>query len=463
MNWVLLGVLLYVAAQLAIGLWVARGIRSEHDYLLAGRRFGYGLATFSFFATWFGAETCLGSAGAVFQRGLSGTSADPFGYGGCLILMGLVFAAPLWRRRLTTLADLFRTRYSPGVERLAVLMMVPTSVLWAAAQIRAFGQVLHASSDLGEFWGITLAAGVAIFYTGWGGMRADVLTDFIQGVMIILGLVVLVVVVFPGTAEVKTAWTAIEPARLDLFGGFQNGWEAVEAWAIPVCGSVVAQELVARVLATRSSAVARRSALMGGGLYLLVGLIPVWLGLVGLTWFPTLEDPEQIIPRIAQKHLPTLLYILFTGALVSAILSTVDSTLLAAASLTAHNLILPLRPASTEAGKVQWSRAGVAGFGVIAWGLALRSDSILGLVENASAFGSAGIFVLLVLGLFTRFGGRASAYGALIAGLAVWGWGSTMGGWPLVYLPALGAALAAYVALGWWDRDRSRGVAPAGK
>ncbi|RMH60973.1 MAG: sodium:solute symporter, partial [Bacteroidetes bacterium] len=144
----LIGVFGYVLVQLGIGLYVSRRIRTEDDYLIAGRQLGYGLGTFTIFATWFGAETCIGAAGAIYEQGLSGGTADPFGYGVCLLLMGFVFAVPLWRHKLTTLADLFRRRYSAGVERLAVILMVPTSLLWAAAQVRAFGQVLSASSGL---------------------------------------------------------------------------------------------------------------------------------------------------------------------------------------------------------------------------------------------------------------------------------------------------------------------------
>jgi Na+/proline symporter len=117
MSWLLGGVLLYVVSQLAIGVAVSRRQRTEGDYLLAGRSLGYPLAIFSIFATWFGAETCIGSAGAIYEQGISGGSADPFGYALCLLLAGLVFAAPLRRRGYVTLADLYRERYSPGVER----------------------------------------------------------------------------------------------------------------------------------------------------------------------------------------------------------------------------------------------------------------------------------------------------------------------------------------------------------
>jgi Na+/proline symporter len=87
-------------------------------------------------ATWFGTETVLGSAGRVSGDGLSGAQGEPFAYAVSIVVMGLLFAVPLWRRGLTTFGDLFRDRFSPGVEWLTVILLVPGSVLWAAAQIR---------------------------------------------------------------------------------------------------------------------------------------------------------------------------------------------------------------------------------------------------------------------------------------------------------------------------------------
>ena len=130
MNWLLVALLGYLAAQLAIGVWVAPRIRTEGDYLIAGRQLGYPLTVFSIFATWFGAETCIASAGRAYREGVSLTTAEPFAYGLCLVLMGLVFAVPLWHRKLTTLADLFRTRFSVAVERTAAIIMIPSSLLW---------------------------------------------------------------------------------------------------------------------------------------------------------------------------------------------------------------------------------------------------------------------------------------------------------------------------------------------
>ena len=149
---------------------------------------------------------------------------------------------------------------------------------------------------------------------------------------------------------------------------------------------------------------------------------------------------------LAQQHLSTLLYVLFAGALISAILSTVDSCLLAAASLVSHNLVVPLLPRMSERGKIRSARLGVVAFGAMAYAIALHAGGIYELVATASAFGSAGIFVVGLFGLFSRLGGAASAYAALVAGVVVWAAGEYWLGWSTPYLAAVAAALLAYLA-----------------
>jgi len=443
---VLIGILAYVALQLVVGLLVSRNIRSEADYLVAGRRLGYPLAVFSIFATWFGAETCIGAAGGVHAEGLKSTVQDPFGYAICVLAMGVFFAAPLWRRRLITLADLFRERYSRGVERVACILMIPTSILWAAAQLRAFGQVLaHNADGLSIPAAVAIATGVTLLYTVVGGMLADAWTDLLQGSLLMIGLVILLVLLLKN-ADAVAALRAIPEERLSFRDPGESVLSFMNRWAIPIVGSVMAQELIARVSAARSAVVARRSALLAGVIYLGFGLIPVLVGLIGPQLVPDLEDPEQILPAVAALHMSTFVYVLFVGVLVSAILSTVDSALLVAGSLLSHNLVVPLLPELGERGRLRAARSGVLLFGLIAFVLALTSDGVLELVEEASGFGSQGIFVIAVFGLFSRFGGRASAYAALLLGISVWVLAHFVLELPCDYLLALGAALAGYLA-----------------
>jgi SSS family solute:Na+ symporter len=460
MNLTLTGILIYVLVTLAIGIGISRRSRTEADYLLAGRRLNLGLASFMVFATWFGAEACIGAAGKVYAEGLGGSIADPFAYTICLLLMGFVFAVPLWRRGLTTLADLFRQRYSPGVERLAVLLMVPTSVIWAAAQVRALGQVISATSTFDVELAIAIAAGVVVVYTVYGGLFANAVTDLVQGIALMIGLIVLLVVILQVSGG-SEALTRIEPGRLQFTGGPDASFfTQLEKWAIPVIGSALAQELVAIMLGSRSAQTARRAALLGGGIYFLFGLIPVAIGLIALPLLPNLAEPEQLLPQLAQTYLSTLPFILFIGAMTAAILSTVSAALLAAAALTEHNLVVPLAPALTPLAKVRIARTAVALFGLIAYLLALHAGGVYELVEQASAFGSAGIFTIGVLGLFSRIGGPRAAYGALFAGVGTWLLGNHVWMLSTPYLASLATAASVYLLLALTEPRQTAVLSP---
>lgn len=457
MTPLLAAVLGYVVLQLIVGAWVSRNIATESDYLLAGRGLGPAMATMSLFATWFGAETCLGAAGAVYVGGLGGGRADPFGYTGCLLLMGLVFAVALRRTGAVTLGDVFRERFSPWVERLVVLMTVPASILWGAAQIRAMGQVLASLSHLSLQYTIPFAAAVVMIYTVSGGLKADVATDFIQGFALIAGLAVLGFAVVTHLGGPAAAWARVAPAQLSFAVPGESGWARhLEPWLVPILGSVTAQEMASRVLACRDERVARRSALMAAVIYLGAGAIPVFLGLLGAGLLPGLADPEQVLPRLAQIHLPPIGVVLFTGALFSAILSTVDSNLLSASALVSHNVILRVWDVRDERMRLRISRLATLAAGLVAYALAFSRDSVYRLVEESSAFGGAGMFVAMTFGLLTPFGGRWAGLAAMLTGIGTQLVGTYLLGWRTPFTTSLIVSTIAYVAVAMLEPPRAR-------
>ena len=457
MTPLLAAVLGYVVLQLIVGAWVSRNIATESDYLLAGRGLGPAMATMSLFATWFGAETCLGAAGAVYVGGLGGGRADPFGYTGCLLLMGLVFAVALRRTGAVTLGDVFRERFSPWVERLVVLMTVPASILWGAAQIRAMGQVLASLSHLSLQYTIPFAAAVVMIYTVSGGLKADVATDFIQGFALIAGLAVLGFAVVTHLGGPAAAWARVAPTQLSFAVPGESGWARhLEPWLVPILGSVTAQEMASRVLACRDERIARRSALMAAVIYLGAGAIPVFLGLLGAGLLPGLADPEQVLPRLAQIHLPPIGVVLFTGALFSAILSTVDSNLLSASALVSHNVILRVWDVRDERMRLRISRLATLAAGLVAYALAFSRDSVYRLVEESSAFGGAGMFVAMTFGLLTPFGGRWAGLAAMLTGIGTQLVGTYLLGWRTPFTTSLIVSTTAYVAVAMLEPPRAR-------
>ncbi len=267
--------------------------------------------------------------------------------------------------------------------------------------------------------------------------------------MLIVGLGALFVIVINDAggfdALVSSITAGAESVNAPRNGRPLSFLTTAEAWAIPVCGSIIAQELVSRVIATRTPTIARRSSLIAGVLYVIIGLIPAAVGLLGIRAIPNLEHAEQILPLMARQHLSIFFYMLFAGALVSAILSTVDSSLLAASGLLVHNMVLPMRASMNEARKITVQRAGTLLMGVIAYVLAMYAEGVYDLVTDASSFGSAGIFIVFVFGMFTKYGGTRTAVASLIAGAAVWIVSHYVFYFEPSYLLALGSALVFYM------------------
>jgi solute:Na+ symporter, SSS family len=456
MNWMLFAIVAYVLIQFAIGTWVSRRMSSESDYILAGRRLGTALITFSVFATYFGAEAIVASGGAVYEKGLVGALVDPVGYACAIMIVGLLFARALWSRGLTTFADLFRQRFSPGVERLVVIMLVPGSIIWAAAQVRAFGQVMSANSSLSLGTTIALAAFLVAAYAVVGGLFADAVTDLIQGIAVVLGLIILGAVAAAQFGGISASLAQVDPEQLRVGRADAGLLETLEQLAIPVCGTIVAVELISRFLGARTAQVAATGTVLGGTIYLTVGLIPVFLGLIGPRIAADVPDPEQIVPRLAEMLLPGVLYVAFAGAIISAILSTVHSALHAPASQISHNIVVRLIPDISEHGKLWAVRMTVMGLSVVTYLISVSSQRIHDLVETASAFGSAGVFVATLFALFTSFGGPASAYTSVLAGMLVWAVGKYALGLTAPYLLGLLAATVAYLAVALIERRAVR-------
>src|SRR5262249_2753628 len=277
---ILFGMLAYVLLQFAVGVWVSRHIRSETDYILAGRTLGPLLIAFSVFATWFGAEAIVATSGEVYQRGLAGATVDPVAYAAAVVISGVMLASVLWRKGLTTFADMFRERYSRQVETLVVVVLLPGSIFWAAAQIRAFGSVLSTSSGFSLTTTIVVAAILVAGYSVVGGLLADAVTDFLQGSVVIVGLIILAIAIAVNTGGIAPVLSNVEQEGLSVLAPTEGGsLKKIEQFVIAICGSLVAVELISRFLGARSASAARAGTIAGGLMYLLVGLIPVFLGL----------------------------------------------------------------------------------------------------------------------------------------------------------------------------------------
>lgn len=454
--WVIPAISFYVLLQLLIAWFASRFINTETDYLLAGRRLGLGLGAFSLFATWFGAETVIGSAGAVADQGLSGGRTDPFGYALCLVLMAILLASQMRARGYVTFGDFFRDRFGKVAEKLAAIAMIPTSLIWAAAQILAFASILTTLTALPLDASLIITVVIVVTYSTLGGMLGDVITDCIQGTVVILGLASLFYLVVDQAGGIGAAIASVDPARLTLLSADESVFAQLDGWMIPILGSLVAQEAMSRLLSTTSATVAKRACYLAAGTYLIVGMIPVLIALFGYQMITPAENRDSFLPALALEVMPPVLYVVFLGALISAILSTIDSALLSATALASHNLLLPQFPTISEKRKLIITRSFVVLSGIFCYLVARSGDSIFGLVELASYFGSAGILVCVLAGLNSRSGSGLAAVATLITGIVLTSLGEFVIDMEAPYLTAVSGCVLVYIALGCYETTRKR-------
>lgn len=184
----ILFVLLYLLFNMGIGYWASRRVHNTKDSLLAGRQLPFYISTTVVFATWFGSETLLGASSEFAAHGLLGVIEDPFGAALCLVLVGVFFAKRLYRMNLLTLGDYYRVRFNKTTEQLAAFFMVISYFGWIAAQMVALGIVMNQVFGISTTSGILIGSGIVVGYTFLGGMWSVSVTDFVQSVMIIGGL-----------------------------------------------------------------------------------------------------------------------------------------------------------------------------------------------------------------------------------------------------------------------------------
>lgn len=445
---ILAALIFYVVLQLGIAVWASRKIAGDVDYLVAGRRLGMFAVGISVFATWFGGETVMGASATIASEGIAGARAEPFGYAICLVLAALAVAGALRAKGYITLADFFRDRFGGRAEVAAACVSIPTSVIWAAAQLLALAALLATVAGLPVDITLMAVTGLVILYTLLGGLLASVVTDILQGTIVLIGLVILLFALVDHTGGPAAALASIQPEQLILIAPGESWLERLDAFAIPILGSIVAQELISRFLGSKTAKIAVRGGLLAGGLYLAVGFFPLAFGLIGAGAGFDASAGDLFLPNLAAELLPTALFVVFAGALFSAVLSTVDSALLAVSALTTENLYSRVRTKAGPREKLVAARVLTVVAGVCAYIVATRGETIYGLVELASSLGSAGLLVSLLIGLHTRFGNEWSALAALASGLiAIW-----LGDWvfeiPGAFLFSILAALGGYVLAG---------------
>lgn len=250
-------------------------------------------------------------------------------------------------------------------------------------------------------------------------MWAVSVTDSIQMVVIIVGLVIVLFMFYS-----QTSYNEIVSKSEKGFFALVNieklsWWEWFGAWITVGLGSIASQDVYQRVVSAKSESVAVRASITSGFLYLLIGLIPLMIGLIGRQLYPDfyMENKGNFISALILHKTPVWIQIVFFGALVSAILSTASGALLAPATVLAENI---LKPYFNKTNLLKTMRYSVFGLAFISVLLAFNNQSIFELVSLASSFGLVSLFLPFTFTLFVPQTNEKAVILGMIFGLTAW-------------------------------------------
>lgn len=455
-------VILYLLCTLAIGAWAGSKIKNTSDFAVAGHRLPLIMVVTTSFATWFGAETVLGIPAKFVNGGLKEVVEDPFGASMCLVFVGLFFAQRLYRMKLLTIGDYFRNRYGTLIEILCSTLIILSYLGWVAAQITALGLVFSILSDgaISAPVGMVIGTVLVLIYVIMGGMLAVVYTDFIQMIVLVIGLSYIAWVAADQAGGASNVF-ALASER-DLFAILPEptikNWLFFVASAITMMiGSIPQQDVFQRVMSAKDADTARNGAVIGGLSYLVFAFVPMFIVVASLIIMPDAAaellngNEQKVLPTLILNHMPFFAQVLFFGALVSAIKSTSSATLLAPSTSFVENILRHLWPSLDDRHLLRAMRISIFVFAsiVLTYAIAMDGKPIYDMVSSAYQVTLVGAFVPLAFGLYWRGATSQGALASIVLGVGVWLILSLVPGWGKEFpaqLAGLGASIFGMLA-----------------
>jgi solute:Na+ symporter, SSS family len=427
-------VILYLLGTLALGAWAGSRVKNTSDFAVAGHRLPLIMVITTSFATWFGAETVLGIPAKFVNNGLHEVIEDPFGASMCLVLVGLFFAQRLYKMNLLTIGDYFRNRYGVVVEILCSLLIILSYLGWVAAQITALGLVFSILSGgaISSSAGMIIGTVLVLIYVIMGGMLAVVYTDFVQMIVLVVGLSYIAWVASDqagGADKVFALASDKDLFRILPEPNFKAWLFYIGAAITMMLGSIPQQDVFQRVMSAKDAKTARNGAVIGGLAYLAFAFVPMFIVVSSLIIMPAessellaSENTQRVLPTLILNHMPFFAQVLFFGALVSAIKSTSSATLLAPSTSFVENILRHLWPSLDDKHLLKAMRISIFVFAsmVLTYSIVVEGKPIYDMVSSAYQVTLAGVFVPLTFGLYWK---RSTTQGALVSmvlGIVVW-------------------------------------------
>lgn len=407
------------------------GFRTRHkykdtdDFFLANRSLNWPMIGLSLYATNISISSIIGLAGSGYKTGIS-----VFNYewtGAVMLVIFAVFIIPYYlKHRLVTMPEFLERRFDHRSRTYFSIISITVNVFIDIAG------ALYASSIFmkGIFPEIDLyifVIGMAIItglYTVAGGLRAVVITDTIQAILLTLGSAIIAILLFNEIGSWKEISNQLEPEFLSLIRPLDDElipWPTLII-SLPILGFYFMcsnQYMVQRILGARTVEDGRKGAILAGFLKLPLLFIIVLPGTLGRIIYPELENPNMIFPELMFEFLPVgILGIVLTG-FVAALMSSIDSALTAASSIATMDIYKKMYPESTQQNLIKFGKVFIllAVFIASVWAPFIdRFPTLWEYLQAVLAYLSPPVVTCFLFGLFWKRASASGSFWALIFG-----------------------------------------------
>ncbi len=439
-----LGILiLYFLVVIGLGVFYSRRAKSTEDFILAGHSLSTPFVMGSVVATWTGGAVILGGASEAFVGGFQAIVWDPWSPVITLLIFGLFFVGVFRRSRFTTSIDFYNARYSEKIGMTKMSIDLVAYVSWLSAQFLSLGVIIKAVTGLDIVSASMLGSAIILTVSLSGGLwalsRSDMLAFIILTVVLLIVLPLSLDAVGGVQSFIERAGTqdgappfslfyteapnaAGEPTGFYGYLGLLGILYMFAAWFSVAIGDIGGSVLTARALAAKDEVAATRGFIFGGFIYLVLGMIPVIVGMCVYILVPDMPEDslDNVFPWFVQNYLPEWLAVLFFLAVSSAIVSTAGDTILTGGALIGYTAYGVLKPEATDKQRLLVTRIAMLLLAGAALLFGLSMGNLYNLLVFAGAVGFPVTATLAICGVLWKKANLPGAWASMITGIISW-------------------------------------------
>ncbi|MEJ8767776.1 sodium:solute symporter [Oceanobacillus sp. HCA-5259] len=405
-------IIIYFAVLITIGFLSIKKIKSQADYVVAGRRLGYGSFVPAMAAVVLGGASTFGGTALGYQFGISGMwMVTMIGLG--IIGFGLFFTNKLGNLNIFSVSELLANRFGFSSRLYSAIIIIVYNIMVMVTSTIAVGVLFSTLFEWSLFFAIFIGGAVVVIYTLLGGMWAVTMTDVMQFWVMTIGLIlILLPFSFFQLGGIEGLTTKISSDHLNLSN---MGWDRVFSYALLYFfGMMIGQDVWQRAFTGKSKVVVKNGTIIAGIYCVIYGISGALIGTFASVLIPNLIDPQQALPTLIVTILPTGLIGITLAAAISAAMSTASGTLMAASTVFINDIISPLKKIKTEKNKIRFTRLAVLGMGVVGIFIASELQNIVLALDLAYALLSGTLFIPIVIALFFKSVSKKVALSVMI-------------------------------------------------